>query len=60
MDAPEVRRFDTRADRAKITTNGVSPIRARQGVTSGRVLAVLLVSVLLGALAVALCYFAAR
>jgi hypothetical protein len=56
MDAPEIRR----ADSAKITTNGLSPIRARQGVISGRVLTVSLASVPLGALAVALCYFAAR
>jgi hypothetical protein len=56
MDAPEI----PRADPAKITTNGLSPIRARQGVISGRVLTVFLDSASLGALAVALCYFAAR
>jgi hypothetical protein len=56
MDAPEI----PRADPEKITTNGVPPVRTRQGVISGRVLTVLLTSVLLGALAVALCYFAVR
>jgi hypothetical protein len=56
MDAPDI----PRADPAKITTNGVPPIRTRQGVISGRVLTVLLVSMLLGVVAIALCYFAVR
>jgi hypothetical protein len=56
MDAPEV----PRADPSTVTTDGAPAVRTRQGVISGRVLTVLLVSVFLGVAAVAICYFAVR
>jgi hypothetical protein len=56
MDAPEIPRVDP----AKVTTNGTPAVRTRQGLVTGRVLTVLVISVLLGVVALAVCYFAVR